>query len=82
MGPEHLRKLTHEHHFDPEIMILCENVKHYNGSERTVMEGVVPGRRNRGRPMWWWAQDIQETLGMKDHEAEDRQPVDCLLGRL
>ena len=27
---------------------------------RTAMEGIVPGKRGRGRPRWRWRDDIYE----------------------
>jgi hypothetical protein len=32
--------------------------------DRTTMEGMVVGRRGRGRPRRRWIQDVKETLNM------------------
>ena len=45
------------------------HIKRHSGLERTVMEGMVPGKRGRGRPARRWTQDIGDTLGMTIHEA-------------
>ncbi|BFZ10355.1 hypothetical protein BsWGS_13394 [Bradybaena similaris] len=44
------------------------------------MKGVVPGRRGSvGRPLWKWTRYIEDTLGIKVHEAVSQA---SLLGRL
>jgi hypothetical protein len=45
------------------------HVKRHDGLERTIMEGMVPGRRGRGRPRRRWTQDIKDTLGISLTEA-------------
>jgi hypothetical protein len=39
--------------------------------ETTIMEGMVAGRRGRGRPRRGWIQDINETLNISIDEVED-----------
>lgn len=64
------------------------HVKCHSGLERTMMEGVIPGKRVRGRPMRRWRHSIEDILCMEIHDAgilvnqyEVPEPVDGLLGR-
>lgn len=60
-----------------EIVILS-HVKCHNNLERTVIEGRVPGRRDRWWPMCRWALDLGEIFGIRMHEGWGkavRQPV-------
>ena len=45
------------------------HIKRHSGLEKTIMEGIVPGRRSRGQLVQKWTQDVQDTLGMKIHKA-------------
>mgnify|MGYP004724104797 CR=1 FL=1 len=47
------------------------HIKRHDGLERTVMESMVPGKRERGRPRRRWTQDIKETMNMELKEAGD-----------
>jgi hypothetical protein len=44
--------------------------------EKIILEGVVPGKRGRGRPRRRWVQDVIDELGMSaadaGHLAQDR----------
>lgn len=64
------------------------HVKCHSGLERTMMEGVIPGKRVRVRPMRRWRHYIEDILCMEIHDAgilvnqyEVPEPVDGLLGR-
>jgi hypothetical protein len=52
------------------------HIKRHNGMEKIILEGVVPGKRGRGRPRRQWVQDVIE-LGMSaeegGHLAQDRE---------
>jgi hypothetical protein len=45
--------------------------------EKIILEGVVPGKRRRGRPRRRWVQDVIDELGMSaadaGHLAQDRE---------
>ena len=47
------------------------HIKRHDGLERTILEGMVPGRRGRGRPRRRWLQDIKETMNMTIREVGD-----------
>jgi hypothetical protein len=47
------------------------HIKRHSGIERTVMEGIVAGRRGRGRPRRRWIQDSKETLNMSIDKMGD-----------
>jgi L-rhamnose isomerase len=40
------------------------HIKRHSSMERAIMEGMVAGRRGRGRPRRRWIQDVKETLNM------------------
>ena len=45
------------------------HIKIHNDLERLIMEGKVPGKRERGRPRRRWTQDIEDLLQMTMEEA-------------
>ena len=45
------------------------HVKRHDSIEKIILEGVVPGKRRRGRPKRRWSQDITEQLGVDVTEA-------------
>ena len=47
------------------------HIKRHSGLERTIMEGMAPGKRGRGRPRRRWLQDIKDTLNMTTEEVGD-----------
>ena len=53
------------------------HIKRHGGLERIIMEGMVPGKRSRGRPRRRWTQDIIDELGMTaadaGHLAQNRE---------
>lgn len=71
-GPDHWRKIAHEHHFDAEIAYFC-NVTLHSGLKRTVIwEWGREGNRRLGkrRPMHRWIQDTEDILGMRIREEK------------
>ena len=47
-----------------------------NGLEKTIMQGMVAGKRSRGKPRQRWEKDITDTFGTMtaaSRVAEDRQ---------
>ena len=51
------------------------HVKRHDSLERTIYEGIIEGRRGRGRPSRRWSQDITDHLNANVTEAE-RQAQD------
>ena len=53
------------------------HIKRHDGLEKIILEGMVPGKRGRGRPRRRWVQDITDVLGMTaagaGHLAQDRK---------
>ena len=51
-------------------------IRKYESLEKEIVQGCVPGYRNRGRQRQHWTDDIAEWTGMKTNEvdtaAEDR----------
>jgi hypothetical protein len=47
------------------------HIKRHSGMERTIMEGMVAGKRGRGRPRRRWIQDVKETLNLSIAEVRD-----------
>ena len=45
------------------------HIKRHDSIEKIILEGVVPGKRRRGRPKRRWSQDIIEHLGVDVTEA-------------
>jgi hypothetical protein len=45
------------------------HIKRHSGLERTITEGMVAGRRGRGRPRRRWIQDIKERLNTSTDEV-------------
>jgi hypothetical protein len=45
--------------------------KRHSGMKRTIIEGMVAGRRGRGRPRRRWIQDVKETLNISTDEVGD-----------
>ena len=52
------------------------HIKRHDGLEKIILEGMVPGKRGRGRPRRRLVQDITDVLGMTaagaGHLAQDR----------
>ena len=48
------------------------HVKRHDSLERTIYEGIIEGRRGRGRPRRRWSQDITERLNTTVAEAGRR----------
>lgn len=65
---EYWRKMAHGQNRDLEIMILC-HVKRHSGLQRTVLVGVVPGRRGSPRSAQRWIQGIEDVFSMRVYEA-------------
>ena len=40
------------------------HVTRHNGLEKTIMQGMVAGKRSRGKPKQRWEKDITDTFGM------------------
>ena len=40
------------------------HVKRYDSLEKSILEGMVEGKRGRGRPRRKWEDDIEEWLGV------------------
>ena len=60
----------------------CQQLKYFghfighNGLEKTIMQGMVAGKRSRGKPRQRWEEDIADTFGKMaaaSRVAEDRQ---------
>ena len=52
-------------------------VTRHNGLEKTIMQGMVAGKRSRGTPRQRWEKDITDTFGTMtaaSRVAEDRHP--------
>lgn len=52
----------------------------HSSMERTVMDGVIPGRLSRRQTTRWWTQDNKDTLGMKVQEVGLGQKTDHFFG--
>ena len=46
------------------------HVTRSNGLCKTILQGSVPGKRNKGRPSKTWADNIKEWTGMKHNELQ------------
>ena len=52
------------------------HVTRHNGLEKTIMQGMVAGKRSRGKPRQRWEKDITDTFGTMtaaSRVAEDRK---------
>ena len=62
------------------------HLKRHDGLGKTILEGMVEGKRSRGRPSRQWEKDITETLKMSLTEAgrtaENRSVFRRMLSRL
>ena len=57
-----------------KLKYFCHVTRH-NGLEKTIMQGMVAGKRSRGKPRQRWEKDITDTFGTMtaaSRVAEDR----------
>ena len=59
----HPRKPVAQLHYETENE-LFGHTKRHDSLEREIFEGIIGGRRGRGRPQRRWSQDITDRISM------------------
>ena len=72
-------------HFKKQKRSYFGHIKRHSSLEKTVLEGKVEGKRNRGRPRRRWVDDIKEWLQMSVVKAgglaQNGMPTEGVCGR-